>query len=53
MTICECTGEKNHTIFLPNLGEKLFDQNSYFLRNDTPMYFKSIANTYSKSILDI
>ena len=46
-------GEKNHTIFLPNLGEKLFDQNSYFLRNDTPMYFKSIANTYSKSILDI
>ena len=53
MTICGCTGEKNRTIFVPNLGEKLFGQNSYFLRNDTPMYFKSIANTYSKSILDI
>ena len=45
-----CTGEKNHTVFLPNLGEKLFGQNSYFLRNDTPMYFKSITNTYIQNL---
>ena len=58
MTICECTGEKNHTIFVPNLGEKLFGQNSYFLRNYlvqryTYVFQKYYKYLYSKPILNV
>ena len=50
MTISGCTGEKNRTIFLPNLGEKLFGQNSYFIRNDTPKY---VFQKYCKYLFKI
>ena len=53
MTICGCTGEKNRTIFVPKLGEKLFGQNSYFLRNYLVQRYTYVFQKYCKYLLKI